>query len=69
MTSTGGVVRPVVLADASLSTNRLMRGYDLVFGIRNALNWQYDQPVDFSMDRVRANGRALFIKLIWQQGE
>lgn len=68
-TAAGVLARPVALADVTLSTNRLFRGYDLAFGIRNALNWQYDQPVDLSMDRIRANGRTFFIKLIWQLGD
>ena len=67
MTTTGAMVRPVALADVTLSTNRLSRGYDLVCGIHNALNWQYDQPVDFSMDQIRANGRTFFVKVIWQR--
>ena len=69
MTAGQGLVRPVLLADATVTTNRLFRDYDLAFGIRNALNWQYDQPVDLSMNRIRANGRSIVLKLIWQRGE
>ena len=69
LTSQGTLLRPVALADATVSTRHLFRGYDLVCGVRNALNWQYDQPVDFSMGQVRANGRTFFVKLIWQQGD
>jgi hypothetical protein len=65
-TTAGAHVRPMALGDLTLSTNRLFQGYELVCGMRNAFNWQYDQPVDLSMDRVRANGRSFFVKLIWQ---
>jgi iron complex outermembrane receptor protein len=65
-TTAGAHVRPMALGDLTLSTNRLFQGYELVCGMRNAFNWQYDQPVDLSMDRVRANGRTFFVKLIWQ---
>jgi outer membrane receptor for ferrienterochelin and colicins len=69
-TTVGGAwVRPVELADITLSTIRLFRGYDVVVGLRNALNWQYDQPVDLSVDRIRANGRTFFVKLIWRDRE
>ncbi len=67
-TNLGAQVRPVALADLTLSTRRLFQDYDLVCGIRNGLNWQYDHPVDLSMDRIRANGRTFFVKLIWQSG-
>jgi outer membrane receptor protein involved in Fe transport len=66
----GGIMlRPVVLVDATLSTKRLFRGYDLEAGIRNALNWQYDQPNDLGIAHLPANGRTLFVKLIWRYGE
>jgi hypothetical protein len=58
----------VALADVTFSTVRLFRGYDLVCGLRNALNWQYLHPVDLSVDRIPANGRTFFVKLIWQMG-
>lgn len=66
ITTQGATVRPVALADVTVSTQRLFRDYDLVCGIRNTLNWQYDHPVDLTMDSIRANGRTFFVKLIWQ---
>jgi len=39
-----------------------------VAGIRNALNWAYADPVDV-IDQIPANGRSVFVKLIWRQGE
>jgi iron complex outermembrane receptor protein len=65
--------RPVALLDATLSTNRLFHGFDLVAGVRNALNWAYADPttwpLDNSLDQIPANGRTAFLKLIWRQGE
>jgi len=65
-TVTGALLRPVALADVTLSTKRLLREFDLVLGIRNLLNWQYDQPVNLSIDRIRADGRSFFLKVIWE---
>ena len=61
-------VRPVALVDATLSTSRLFRGLNFVAGVRNALNWAYEDPVDV-IDQIPANGRSVFVKLIWRQGE
>jgi hypothetical protein len=61
-------VRPVALVDATMSTSKLFRGVDFVAGIRNALNWAYADPVDV-IDQIPANGRSVFVKLIWRQGE
>jgi hypothetical protein len=66
-TITGAVLRPVALADVTLSTKHLFRDCDLVFGIHNLFNWQYDQPVNLGMDRIRADGRTFFLKVIWEQ--
>ncbi|MDZ7637231.1 MAG: TonB-dependent receptor [Bryobacterales bacterium] len=68
-TRSGLGLRPATLADLTISTRRLFQGYDLVGGMRNALNWQYDHPVDLSVEQIRANGRTLFVKLIWQSSE
>jgi outer membrane receptor for ferrienterochelin and colicins len=61
-------VRRVALVDATMSTSKLFRGVDFVAGIRNALNWAYADPVDV-IDQIPANGRSVFVKLIWRQGE
>ena len=39
--------------------------FDFVFGVRNALNQKYDDPVGIAVDRLRADGRSVFVKLIW----
>jgi len=65
--------RPVALVDATVSTNKLFRAFDFVAGIRNALNWAYNDPIalplDASLDQIPANGRSAFVKLIWRRGE
>lgn len=65
--------RPVALVNATLSTNKLFRGLDLVAGMRNALNWGYTDPIALPMvawvDQMPANGRSAFVKVIWRQGE
>jgi len=67
------LTRPVALLNATLSTSRLLRGFDLVAGMRNALNWAYADPttwpLDSSIDQIPAFGRSVFIKLIWRYGE
>jgi iron complex outermembrane receptor protein len=67
------VTRPVALFDATLSTNRLFRGFDFVAGVRNALNWGYADPttwpLDSSIDQIPGFGRSAFVKLIWRHGE
>jgi len=72
-TGAGAITRPVALVNATLSTARLVRGLDLVAGIRNALNWGYNDPgtwpLDASIDEIPANGRTAFVKLIWRQKE
>ena len=65
--------RPVALVNATLSTNKLFHGLDFVAGIRNALNWAYNDPIaltlDASVDQMPVNGRTAFVKLVWRQGE
>jgi outer membrane receptor for ferrienterochelin and colicins len=65
--------RPVALFNATLSTARLFRNFDFVAGVRNALNWRYNDPttwpLDSSLDQIPVNGRSAFIKLIWRRGE
>jgi len=41
--------------------------------MRNALNWAYNDPIalplDATVDQIPANGRSVFVKLLWSQGE
>lgn len=67
------LTRPVALVNATLSTNRLFHGFDIVAGVRNALNWGYADPVtwplDSSVDQISANGRSAFVRLLWRSGD
>lgn len=63
------VMRPVWLEDITLTTRRLHPDFDLQFGIRNALNWRYADPVYLVIDQMQQDGRSLFVKLIWHTRE
>jgi iron complex outermembrane receptor protein len=62
-------VRPVLLEDITFGTRGLHPNFDLRFGVRNLLNWHYDDPVYVAIDQMRQDGRSLFIKLIWHTRE
>ena len=72
-TTTRATTRPVALVSATVSTNKLFHGLDFVAGIRNALNWAYSDPIalplDATVDQIPADGRSVFVKLLWRQGE
>lgn len=65
----GVSMRPVLLEDITLSTRRLHSNFDVRGGIRNALNWHYDDPVYLAIDQLRQDGRSVFVKLIWHTRE
>ena len=71
LTGARATTRPVALVNATVSTAKLGRGLDLIAGLRNALNWGYNDPgtwpLDASIDEIPANGRTAFVKLIWRQ--
>jgi outer membrane receptor protein involved in Fe transport len=63
--------RPVFNADATATTNRLHRDFDLQFGIRNLANRLVEDPVSeqhLSTWMPRA-GRSVFLKLLWRLGD
>ena len=68
-TMSKALVRPVLLEDITFGTLGLHPNFDLRFGIRNLLNWHYDDPVYLAIDQMRQDGRSLFIKLIWHTRE
>jgi len=59
------------LADLTLTTNRLLPNFDLQFGVRNLMNRTYYDPVGVGLiqDRLREDGRAVFVKLVWRTRE
>lgn len=68
-TYNGEQVRPVLLADATLTVRRFLPECDLQLGVRNALNWAYQDPVALSLDRFRGDPRSLYLKLIWSSSK
>jgi iron complex outermembrane receptor protein len=62
-------VRPVLLEDITFGTRNLHPNFDLRCGVRNLLNWHYEDPVYVAIDQMRQDGRSLFIKLIWHTRE
>jgi iron complex outermembrane receptor protein len=68
-TMSGETTRPVALADFTLTTVRLDPRFDVVCGLRNALNWTYKDPVYVSVDQLAQDGRSFFLKLIWHTVE
>ncbi|MGD0296767.1 MAG: TonB-dependent receptor [Bryobacteraceae bacterium] len=68
-TLSDAILGPVWLEDITLGTQRLHPDFDLEFGIRNAFNRQYEDPVYLVIDQIRQDGRSLFVKLIWRTRE
>ncbi|HYL74950.1 MAG TPA: TonB-dependent receptor [Bryobacteraceae bacterium] len=68
-TASGANTRPVLLEDITLTTRRLHPDFDIQFGIRNALNWRYQDPIYLAIDQMRQDGRAMFVRLIYRTRE
>lgn len=60
-------VDPVVLVDATMTTSRLHRNFDLQFGVRNLADRQYVDPLstEHLISVMPRAGRNVFLKLIW----
>ena len=65
LTFAGDVMRPVLSADLTLTVQRLPFGVELQCGLRNALNWAYQDPVGLSLDEIAGQPRSLFVKFVW----
>src|SRR5579864_267124 len=59
------------LTDVTLTTRNLHPDFDLQFGVRNLFNVTYYYPggVGFIQDQIRADGRSVFLKLVWRTKE
>jgi hypothetical protein len=57
-------VRPVLLLDATATTDHLSKRFDVAFGVRNLLNWIYSDPTAIAVEKVQQDGRSVFVKLI-----
>jgi outer membrane receptor protein involved in Fe transport len=64
-------VPPYWLADLTLTTHALLPDFDIQFGVRNLFNRAYFDPVGIGLiqDRLRQDGRAVFLKLVWRTRE
>jgi outer membrane receptor protein involved in Fe transport len=52
-----------VLADVT-ATVRIDSRFDLPAGVRNAFDRRYEDPIYLTTDRLRGDGRPIFLKLV-----
>jgi outer membrane receptor protein involved in Fe transport len=52
-----------VLADVT-ATVRIDSRFDLQAGVRNAFDRRYEDPIYLTTDRLRGDGRSIFLKLV-----
>ena len=59
-------VPPVYLADFTVTSHRLLRNFDFKFGLRNAFNRKYSEPVALNpaVDTMPQPVRSVFVELI-----
>ena len=64
-TLAGNFVTPVYLADFTITSKRLFPNFDVQFGIRNAFNRKYSDPIALTplVDALPQPGRTIFIEL------
>jgi outer membrane receptor for ferrienterochelin and colicins len=64
-TLAGAWVTPVYLADFTLTSRNLLPNFDIQFGIRNAFNRDYSDPIALTplVDALRQPGRTVFVEL------
>jgi outer membrane receptor for ferrienterochelin and colicins len=65
---TGDRLGGALLADFT-GTLKLHPRFDLVAGVRNALDRRYEDPIFLSVDRLRGDGRSAFVRLVWRAWE
>jgi hypothetical protein len=65
------LVSPVYLADATITSRRLLANFDVQFGIRNTFNWRYLDPIALNpvVDSMQQRGRSFFVELIAHEAE
>lgn len=59
------------LADLTLTTHAFRPDFDIQLGVRNLFDRAYYNPVGVGLiqDRLRQDGRAIFLKLVWRTRE
>ncbi|HUI54049.1 MAG TPA: TonB-dependent receptor [Bryobacteraceae bacterium] len=61
---TGARLGGALLADFTLSV-RLHPKFDVEAGLRNAFDRRYEDPIYLAIDRLRGDGRSVFVRLAW----
>ena len=65
-TLAGNSLKPIYLADFTLTSKHLLRNLDVRLGIRNAFNLSYSDPIALNpaVDTMPQPGRSFFVELI-----
>jgi hypothetical protein len=65
-TLAGNSLKPVYLADFTLTTKHLLPDMDMRLGMRNAFNLRYSDPIALNpaVDSMPQPGRSFFLELI-----
>jgi outer membrane receptor for ferrienterochelin and colicins len=65
-TVAGSSLKPIYLADFTLTSKRLFREFDVRLGLRNAFNLHYSDPIALNpmVDTMPQPGRTFFVELI-----
>ena len=63
-------LKPVYLADFTISSHRLLPNFDVRAGLRNAFNRNYFDPIALNpaVDSMQQPGRTVFVELIVHGG-
>lgn len=63
-TLSGDLVDRAYAADLTLASHRLHANFDVVVGVRNLFDQAWYDPIAIGVDRIRGDGRHLFVKSI-----
>jgi outer membrane receptor protein involved in Fe transport len=71
LTLAGNSLKPVYLADFTLTSKRLLSNFDIRVGLRNAFNLRYTEPIALfpTVDSMPQPGRSFFVELIARRAE
>ena len=66
----GSSVKPLYLADFTVTSKRLLANFDVRAGLRNAFNRDYSDPIALNsrVDSMQQPGRTFFVELIVHGG-
>jgi iron complex outermembrane receptor protein len=71
LTLAGSRVRPVYLADFTVTSKKLLGDFDVRFGLRNAFSRNYSDPIALNtrVDTMTQPGRSVFIELTTRRAQ